>query len=56
MSSTVLILKDLGICLGNRSQNINFIASVTTNSFINPQDDMLEKTTYPSNISNDESK
>ena len=24
--------------------------------FINPQDDMLEKTTYPSNISNDESK
>ena len=24
--------------------------------FINPQDDMIEKTTYPGNISNDESK
>ena len=28
------IQSDIGICLGNRSQNINFIASVTTNSFM----------------------
>ena len=37
-----------GICLGNRSQNINFIASVTTNSFIfinsqDAQDDMIKR-------------
>ena len=49
---------EIGICLGNRSQNINFIASVTTNSFIfiESQDDMIEETTYPGNINNDESK
>ena len=44
----IIQYKKSGICLGNRSQNINFIASVTTNSFIfinsqDAQDDMIKR-------------
>ena len=43
-----IVITEIGICLGNRSQNINFIASVTTNSFIfinsqDAQDDMIKR-------------